>query len=34
MQVEAERIRAHGGKVVFDANVNYYEHWGIFRARH
>ena len=24
-QEEAERIRAYGGKVVFDANVNYYE---------
>jgi glycosyltransferase involved in cell wall biosynthesis len=24
-QDEAERIRAYGGKVVFDANVNYYE---------
>jgi glycosyltransferase involved in cell wall biosynthesis len=24
-QAEAERIRARGGKVVFDANVNYYE---------
>ena len=25
---EAEKIRAYGGKVVFDANVNYYEIWG------
>ena len=27
-QAEAEKIRAYGGKVVFDANVNYYEIWG------
>jgi glycosyltransferase involved in cell wall biosynthesis len=27
-QAEAEKIRAYGGKVVFDANVNYYEVWG------
>jgi glycosyltransferase involved in cell wall biosynthesis len=27
-QEEAERIRAGGGRVVFDANVNYYEIWG------
>ncbi|MEO8681149.1 MAG: glycosyltransferase family 4 protein, partial [Vicinamibacterales bacterium] len=27
-QDEAARIRAAGGKVVFDANVNYYEIWG------
>src|SRR5579883_1865380 len=27
---EAERVRAYGGKVVFDANVNYYEIWGSF----
>jgi glycosyltransferase involved in cell wall biosynthesis len=27
-QAEAEKIRAAGGKVVFDANVNYYEVWG------
>ena len=27
-RTEAERVRAGGGKVVFDANVNYYEIWG------
>lgn len=27
-QEEARRIQAAGGKVVFDANVNYYEIWG------
>jgi glycosyltransferase involved in cell wall biosynthesis len=27
-QTEAEKIRAYGGRVVFDANVNYYEDWG------
>jgi glycosyltransferase involved in cell wall biosynthesis len=27
-QAEAERIQAYGGKVIFDANVNYYESWG------
>jgi glycosyltransferase involved in cell wall biosynthesis len=27
-QAEADKIRASGGKVVFDANVNYYEIWG------
>jgi glycosyltransferase involved in cell wall biosynthesis len=27
-RAEAERIQAYGGKVVFDANVNYYEIWG------
>ncbi len=27
-QEEARRIQAYGGKVVFDANVNYYEDWG------
>ncbi|MDX6515076.1 MAG: hypothetical protein QOH73_742 [Gaiellaceae bacterium] len=27
-QREAQRIRAAGGRVVFDANVNYYEIWG------
>lgn len=27
-QVEARRIQASGGRVVFDANVNYYETWG------
>jgi glycosyltransferase involved in cell wall biosynthesis len=27
-QSEAERIKSHGGRVVFDANVNYYEVWG------
>jgi glycosyltransferase involved in cell wall biosynthesis len=25
---EAERIKGYGGRVVFDANVNYYEVWG------
>jgi glycosyltransferase involved in cell wall biosynthesis len=27
-QAEMRKIRAYGGKVVFDANVNYYEVWG------
>jgi glycosyltransferase involved in cell wall biosynthesis len=27
-QAEAQKIRASGGRVVFDANVNYYEIWG------
>jgi glycosyltransferase involved in cell wall biosynthesis len=27
-QEEARRIQGYGGKVVFDANVNYYEIWG------
>jgi glycosyltransferase involved in cell wall biosynthesis len=27
-QAAAERVRATGGRVVFDANVNYYEIWG------
>lgn len=27
-QAEADKIRAYGGRVVFDANVNYYERWG------
>jgi glycosyltransferase involved in cell wall biosynthesis len=27
-QAEARRVQAYGGKVVFDANVNYYEVWG------
>jgi glycosyltransferase involved in cell wall biosynthesis len=27
-QAEAERVRSSGGRVVFDANVNYYEIWG------
>lgn len=27
-QEEAKRIQSSGGKVVFDANVNYYETWG------
>ena len=27
-QSEADKIRACGGRVVFDANVNYYEVWG------
>lgn len=27
-QAEARRIQGYGGKVIFDANVNYYEVWG------
>lgn len=27
-KVEAEKIKRYGGKVIFDANVNYYEVWG------
>ena len=27
-QAEAEKIQTGGGKVIFDANVNYYEMWG------
>ena len=27
-QAEARRVQARGGRVVFDANVNYYEVWG------
>ncbi len=27
-QDEAARVRSYGGKVIFDANVNYYERWG------
>src|SRR5439155_12149154 len=27
-RAEAQRIKSYGGKVVFDANVNYYEIWG------
>lgn len=27
-QSEARRIQGYGGKVIFDANVNYYEVWG------
>jgi glycosyltransferase involved in cell wall biosynthesis len=27
-QAEAKRIQAYGGKVIFDANVNFYEIWG------
>jgi len=27
-QAEAQRIKERGGRVVFDANVNYYEIWG------
>ena len=27
-QAEAERARARGAAVVFDANVNYYDVWG------
>ena len=29
---EAERIQAYGGRVVFDANVNYYEIWGDYEV--
>ncbi len=29
-QKEAERIKKRGGRVIFDANVNYYEVWGEF----
>ena len=32
-QAEAERIRPRGGRVVFDANVNYYEVWGEYAPR-
>ena len=28
VHAETERVRAGGGRVVFDANVNYYEIWG------
>jgi glycosyltransferase involved in cell wall biosynthesis len=28
VRAESERVRARGGRVVFDANVNYYEIWG------
>lgn len=27
-QIEARRIQSYGGKIVFDANVNYYKIWG------
>jgi len=27
-QAEAEKVRAYGGRMVFDANVNYYHIWG------
>lgn len=27
-QAEVQRIHAYGGKIIFDANVNYYEIWG------
>lgn len=27
-QIEAQRIKGGGGRVIFDANVNYYEVWG------
>jgi len=27
-QREAEKVRNYGGKIIFDANVNYYEIWG------
>jgi len=29
-QREAAKIQAYGGKVIFDANVNYYEIWGTY----
>lgn len=29
-QCEVRKIQAYGGKVIFDANVNYYELWGNF----
>ena len=29
---EAERVKAYGGRVVFDANVNYYEIWGNYEV--
>jgi glycosyltransferase involved in cell wall biosynthesis len=32
-QAEAERVQAAGGRVVFDANVNYYEVWGEYDLR-
>jgi glycosyltransferase involved in cell wall biosynthesis len=32
-QAEAGRIHASGGRVVFDANVNYYEVWGEYAPR-
>jgi glycosyltransferase involved in cell wall biosynthesis len=31
-QAEAARIQAGGGRVVFDANVNYYEIWGDYEV--
>jgi len=31
-QTEAERIKSYGGRVVFDANVNYYEVWGEYEV--
>ena len=31
-QAEAARIKDRGGKVVFDANVNYYEVWGDYEV--
>ena len=31
-QEEAKKIKSHGGKVIFDANVNYYETWGEFNT--
>src|SRR5919199_1647226 len=31
-QAEAERIKRRGGRVVFDANVNYYEIWGEYEV--
>jgi glycosyltransferase involved in cell wall biosynthesis len=32
-QAESQRIQAAGGRVVFDANVNYYEVWGEYAPR-
>jgi len=29
---EARKIKAYGGRVLFDANVNYYEEWGEYKA--
>jgi len=31
-RAEAERIKNYGGRVVFDANVNYYEIWGDYEV--
>jgi glycosyltransferase involved in cell wall biosynthesis len=29
-QAEVQKIQSYGGKVIFDANVNYYEIWGTY----